>query len=601
MPVEHFFHWMTFVVTEAFNPYREWLGLDTDARFLNHYQLLDLPEFEENTAKIHSAAERALVGVRSHRPGAQAAAWAKLLDDLADAKNCLTDPARKSAYDASLRGGARQPSGTRDASREKGPARDGALIEDEEQPGSPEVALVNQSPDLFPPGMAPSTRARPAQAKPTRVPPQTPSPSGGGADKTPVDASGQPKPAVAATAAPVPKPKRPPPPLPPAAPATAPAAAQHTDPATASPSGAGTMPAPVPPAPMNAHVAPPRRQQQSLLPFVIGIAAVLIVATLIIMLLAMREEDNSSSAVTPTPALPSPSGHVAGSSHASPFARSSDNPRPSIPAGAPTPPSLDQSVPDAAQKPLADTALHPPPAPNDIPQPAAAPSPPDIAAPPPAATTADPTPPILLTADPTSTTSPPQSAPATNPPTTSHTELVRLGQTLTAARQALAEHHFETAKKDLTQAESLAVLPEHKAMVQRLRRLAECGERFWKVVGNVVDAFRGTEELTVGSEGLIVIVVETGPSSITIRNQGRNTRYAFADMPPGLALAIAKQQLDGGDPEDLVLLGACLATAADPKPIYRDEARKYWMLAQTAGAEVDDLLLTLSDSYDLAQ
>ena len=99
----------------------------------------------------------------------------------------------------------------------------------------------------------------------------------------------------------------------------------------------------------------------------------------------------------------------------------------------------------------------------------------------------------------------------------------------------------------------------------------------------------------------MVIVVETGPSSITIRNQGRNTRYSFTEMPPGLALAIAKQRLHGSDPDDLLLLGACLATTANQKPAYLDEARKYWMLAQMAGAEVDDLLLTLSDSYDLAQ
>ena len=178
MPAEHIYHWMTFVVTEAFNPYREWLGLDTDARILNHYQLLDLPEFEEDTAKIHSAAERALVGVRSHRPGAQAAAWAKLLDTLAEAKTCLTDPARKSAYDASLRRGARQSSAPTDAPGKKGPTDNGSLIEDKEQPGTPEVALVNQSPDLFPPGMAPTAHSKPAKTKPTVPPAQTPSRSG---------------------------------------------------------------------------------------------------------------------------------------------------------------------------------------------------------------------------------------------------------------------------------------------------------------------------------------------------------------------------------------------------------------------------------------
>jgi hypothetical protein len=48
------------------------------------------------------------------------------------------------------------------------------------------------------------------------------------------------------------------------------------------------------------------------------------------------------------------------------------------------------------------------------------------------------------------------------------------------------------------------------------------------------------------------------------------------------------------------LLGACLATCEQPKPQYLEEARKYWLQAQAAGADVDDLLQTLTDSYQLA-
>ena len=91
---------VTSVVAEALHPYRQWLGLDSGSEHPNHYELLSLPLFEEDLAKIRSAADRALSRVRSHRPGAHAAAWAKLLDELAQAKACLGDPARTGGENA---------------------------------------------------------------------------------------------------------------------------------------------------------------------------------------------------------------------------------------------------------------------------------------------------------------------------------------------------------------------------------------------------------------------------------------------------------------------------------------------------------------------
>jgi hypothetical protein len=114
-------------------------------------------------------------------------------------------------------------------------------------------------------------------------------------------------------------------------------------------------------------------------------------------------------------------------------------------------------------------------------------------------------------------------------------------------------------------------------------------------VASVVEGFRGAEEITAGAGSFVVLVVETGPDSITVRKEGRNFRYTFQTMPPGLALAIAREQLDGHNAEDLLQLGACLASTADRKRLYLEEARKYWLRARAAGADVDRLLLTLTD------
>ena len=86
-----------------FNPYREWLGLGTDAP--NYYELLGLALHEGDLARIAAAADRSITRVRSFRPGPQARAWAQLLDELREAKECLTNDERKASYDADLKRG----------------------------------------------------------------------------------------------------------------------------------------------------------------------------------------------------------------------------------------------------------------------------------------------------------------------------------------------------------------------------------------------------------------------------------------------------------------------------------------------------------------
>ncbi len=200
------------------------------------------------------------------------------------------------------------------------------------------------------------------------------------------------------------------------------------------------------------------------------------------------------------------------------------------------------------------------------------------------------------------TVTPENGATTTAPlPVPTRDQLVQLGKTLGEARLALGQHNFDLAQLEIQKANTLAVLPEHQAMVARLKELANHSRSFWNTVATVVRGFQGAEELTVGSGTLVVLVVETGPNSITVRKEGRNLQYSFVNMPPGLALAIAKTRLADGTSENLLQLGACLATVADRKPAYLDEARRYWLEAQDAGADVEQLLLTLTDSYDLAQ
>jgi hypothetical protein len=250
-------------VSEAFNPYREWLGLRADIDAPDYYQLLGLDRFENDRTRLTTAADRALARVRGFRPGVHAAAWARLLDELASAKSCFSDPERKSAYDNRLR-------------------QSGSRAQTVESPSHPQlhVAPGSASPDLYPPGMAPT-----------------------GVDSMPNGMSPVLEGIPAATHA-----RARPPAVPP--PAGIQAASQVPASKAVTESERSTVREPVPPGPINAHVAPPREEKTSLLPLTAIVASVVVVLTAIVLAIALRDDAGGSALVPRDPRPPSP---VAGS------------------------------------------------------------------------------------------------------------------------------------------------------------------------------------------------------------------------------------------------------------------------------------------------
>lgn len=88
---------------EAFDPYRKWLGIPPKDQPPNHYRLLAIELFEDDPDVIEAAADARMAHVRTYQTGQNSAVSQKILNELAQAKLCLLDPARKPAYDAELR------------------------------------------------------------------------------------------------------------------------------------------------------------------------------------------------------------------------------------------------------------------------------------------------------------------------------------------------------------------------------------------------------------------------------------------------------------------------------------------------------------------
>lgn len=87
-----------------FDPLAEWLGIPANEQPPDHYRLLGLATFESDAGAIERAADERMALVRRHQTGRRGAATQEVLNRLAAAKQCLLDPATRSAYDAAIRG-----------------------------------------------------------------------------------------------------------------------------------------------------------------------------------------------------------------------------------------------------------------------------------------------------------------------------------------------------------------------------------------------------------------------------------------------------------------------------------------------------------------
>ena len=90
-------------MSAAFDPYHRWLRHLAEQQPAEPYRLLGIDRFEPDPEVIRDAAERQMAHVRTYQLGEYTELTQRILNELAAAKACLLDPARKSAYDGQLR------------------------------------------------------------------------------------------------------------------------------------------------------------------------------------------------------------------------------------------------------------------------------------------------------------------------------------------------------------------------------------------------------------------------------------------------------------------------------------------------------------------
>lgn len=85
-----------------FDPYQDWLEIPPEEQPANHYRLLGIALWETDPEVIRAAAEKRTTYLKTKQPGPQSNLAQKLKNEIAAAKLCLLNAAKKMAYDGQL-------------------------------------------------------------------------------------------------------------------------------------------------------------------------------------------------------------------------------------------------------------------------------------------------------------------------------------------------------------------------------------------------------------------------------------------------------------------------------------------------------------------
>lgn len=162
-------------------------------------------------------------------------------------------------------------------------------------------------------------------------------------------------------------------------------------------------------------------------------------------------------------------------------------------------------------------------------------------------------------------------------------------------RAAMAKRDLIGAKLLIRNVVSLVQTPQQAAEIERLDTLIGHLREFWRLVAEAAAKLQPAQEFTVGDTP--VIVVEAGPTQLTLRSEGRNQTVQVKSLPRALVDGIVEAEFPD-TPANKVLHGAFLAF--DPQGDRR-LARDLWQQAIRDGQKIEELMAELAEAPSSAQ
>jgi hypothetical protein len=117
-------------------------------------------------------------------------------------------------------------------------------------------------------------------------------------------------------------------------------------------------------------------------------------------------------------------------------------------------------------------------------------------------------------------------------------ELVKLTAALKLGRAALSERNLDITAEQLAIAEPLARSGEPQKAFIRLKAMHEFLTQFMRLTNEAIDNYESGAEILIGTS-TIVVVVETSPQDLTFKVAGSMKTYLRNQLSTGLALGIA--------------------------------------------------------------
>jgi hypothetical protein len=510
-------------VSEHFDPYADWLGIRDPARPVSHYQLLGVADFEDNALAIAVGADAAATCLKACSPGLLTGRWQQLADEVALARLCLLDAARKRQYDEQLRKRLATSNQKRDPEENSASP---ILANAEGVKAESKVPHPSTQTDFFPPAFRRqhNTEAMP-EVDTSRIEDSSAvSPSAfQNPDETP---SPLPTEAIPASIIRAEVPKA----LPLVQPVTLFAARPDQ--------------VFIPADDISDTFSPPKETKRPWSPSL----PMTIVAGVIAsggMLGAVYWHSAFGPPTTTVPPAPEVVQNLSEPSGI-PGERASETKK-SPPTGDTTPPDTVSTLqPQGPTVSPGVTAVIPP--------------------------------------------RPMESATPTPDLTPSAEERAAFENGIREAVARLRSRNLDQFRELLQRVRKTAKSEEQQQRLQQLEHLHGYVDGFWKAVRNSFLALQATDTLRVGNTE--VAIVEIDGDRITIRDAGRNQKYAFSELPLEIVVALANQWFDTSKPSNKLYLGAFYAVDAQGD---LQKARELWQEATSAGASADTVMPLLED------
>jgi hypothetical protein len=202
----------------------------------------------------------------------------------------------------------------------------------------------------------------------------------------------------------------------------------------------------------------------------------------------------------------------------------------------------------------------------------------------------------------TATPNPPLPAPnAGNTPSVvdpTRQQLETAAKSLEAAREAIRRADWDQMQALTTAAVRDAATADQKAQATRWEQLAELATYYYGGVQKGLDGLGAGKSFNV-TESLQVVVVETGPSKLTIRFNARNKEYPRDELPLVIAERVARFALPTDSPSTAAGAEVYKAIAKITTPQYRQAAIRALEAMEEVPDELSpsDLVAAIKDIF----